>query len=128
MEPRLLDLQANTQPCGCKSWLYSRAGEVYCKSGNFRKNFNFPKSVKRHTFDRKISRLWYDSPISVVERVVSPFLRGFYFHETSHIRSFAKIKPSLKFPNLQYIYPDHVTLIYWIPDLCPFSYFDTEFT
>ena len=27
---------------------------------------------------------------------------GFYFHETSHVRSFAKIKPSWKFPNLQY--------------------------
>ena len=30
--------------------------------------------------------------------------RGFYFHETSHMHmwSFAKIKPSRKFPNLQY--------------------------
>ena len=28
--------------------------------------------------------------------------RGFYFHETSHMRSFAKIKPSQKFPNYQY--------------------------
>ena len=28
--------------------------------------------------------------------------RGFYFHETSHMRSFAKIKPSGKQPNLQY--------------------------
>ena len=25
--------------------------------------------------------------------------RGLYFHETSHMRSFAKIKPSRKFPN-----------------------------
>ena len=28
--------------------------------------------------------------------------RGFYFHETSHMQSFAKIKSSRKFPNLQY--------------------------
>ena len=27
---------------------------------------------------------------------------GLYFHETSHMQSFAKIKPSRKFPNLQY--------------------------
>ena len=29
-------------------------------------------------------------------------LWGFYFHETSHVRSFEKIKPSRKFPNFQY--------------------------
>ena len=29
-------------------------------------------------------------------------LRGFYFHKTSKIRSFAKIKPLRKFLNLQY--------------------------
>ena len=28
----------------------------------------------------------------------------FYFHETSHMRSFEKIKPSRKFSNLQYMY------------------------
>ena len=27
--------------------------------------------------------------------------RGFYFHEILHVRSFAKIKPSRKLPNLQ---------------------------
>ena len=26
--------------------------------------------------------------------------RGFYFHETSHMQSFVKIKPLRKFPNL----------------------------
>ena len=30
-------------------------------------------------FDRKISRLWYDSPISIVERVISPFCEDFIF-------------------------------------------------
>ena len=34
-------------------------------------------------------------------RVHFPISRGFYFHETLHMRSFAKIKPSQKFPNLQ---------------------------
>ena len=29
-------------------------------------------------------------------------LQGFHFHETSHMRSFVKIKPSRKFPNIQY--------------------------
>ena len=32
--------------------------------------------------------------------------REFYYHEASHIRSFAKIKPSRKFPNLQYLNGD----------------------
>ena len=29
--------------------------------------------------------------------------REFYFHETSHMQSFMKIKPLRKFPNLQYV-------------------------
>ena len=32
--------------------------------------------------------------------------RGFYFHETSHMRSFAKMKSSRKFPILKYK-PEH---------------------
>ena len=39
----------------------------------------FANSVKRHTFDWKISRQGYDSPISVVERVISPFCEDFIF-------------------------------------------------
>ena len=61
---------------------------VYCKSGNFRENFIFAKS---HICGDKNSRQGHDLCIS----------RGFYFHDTSHMRSFAKIKPSRKFPNLQ---------------------------
>ena len=30
-------------------------------------------------------------------------LRWFYFHKTSHLQRFAKIKPSREFPSLQYI-------------------------
>ena len=37
------------------------------------------------------SRLEHDLPVSVNNRVIS---RGFYFHKTSYIRIFVKIKPS----------------------------------
>ena len=43
-----------------------------------------------------------DLPTSVNDRAISSFREGFYFQETS-LRSFAKIKPSRKFPNLQYL-------------------------
>ena len=60
-------------------------------------------SVKRHICGIKKSRLGHDLPISVQDRVISPFSRGFNFHETSHMGSFAKIKPSRKIPNLQHV-------------------------
>ena len=44
----------------------------------------------------------HDLPISVNDRVISPIREGLIFHETSHMRSFAKIKLSRKFQNLQY--------------------------
>ena len=75
------------------------AGQLswYCKLGNFRENFIFANGVKRHIFATKayityISQHHTDLAIS----------RGVYFHETSHMRSFANIKPSQKFPNVQY--------------------------
>ena len=46
---------------------------VYCKTGIFRENFIFANSVKRDFCGVKISRLWYDVPISVNDRVISPF-------------------------------------------------------
>ena len=42
----------------------------------------------------KNSRLRQDLPISINDRVILPFREGL------HMRSFAKIKPSRKFPNL----------------------------
>ena len=36
-----------------QAW-YTIRDAVYCKSGNFRENFIFANSVKRHIFDRKI--------------------------------------------------------------------------
>ena len=73
---------------------------MYCKSGNFRENFIFANIVQRHIYGAKYSRLGYDFSISVNESDFA-ILRGFYFHETSH--AFAKIKPSRKFLNLQYL-------------------------
>ena len=71
----------------------------YCRFGNFRENFIFANSIKRHISDVKNSRLRQDLPISINDSdfVIS---RGFYFYETSPMRSFAKIKSSRKFPNL----------------------------
>ena len=66
-------------------------------------SFIFANSDLRHICDKKIAfRAWF-TYISKRQRdlIIS---RGFYFHETSHMRSFAKIKPSRKFLNLQYIY------------------------
>ena len=57
--------------------------------------------VKRHICDVKNLRLWHDLPISVNDRVIAPS-QGFCLHETSHLRSFVKTKPSRKFSNLQY--------------------------
>ena len=73
----------------------------YCKSGNFRENFILAYSIKRHICDAKNLRLGHDLHISVKGQSDFGLSRGFYFHETSHMRSFAKIKPLQKFPNLQ---------------------------
>ena len=65
----------------------------------------------------------------------SAISRGFYFHETSHMRSFAKFKPSRKFPNLQYIADmcdDRMgnmsifcaSVVYWYG---PYTYIETYF-
>ena len=46
---------------------------TYCKYRNFRENFIFVISVKRHICGVKNSRLGNDVPISVNDRVISPF-------------------------------------------------------
>ena len=40
----------------------------YCKFGNFRENFIFENSDKRHICDVKKLRLGYDLPVSVNDR------------------------------------------------------------
>ena len=71
----------------------------YCKSGNFHENFIYVNSVKRHICDDKNSRLGQVFTILISKRQSDfAILRGFYFHETSHICEVSrKIKPSRKF-------------------------------
>ena len=71
------------------SWQKQYWKYMYCKLGNFGKNFTFANGVKRHICDVYNSRLGHDLPISVNNRVIL------------HMRSFAKMKPLQKFLNLQ---------------------------
>ena len=82
---------------------------MYCKFGNFREHFIFANSAKRHICDVKESRLWHDLPISVNDRMISPYREDFIF---TKMRSFAKINPRENFANLEYpnIIDDHMTL------------------
>ena len=66
---------------------------VTVNPGNFVRILFSQLALKDIVKTGKISRLGYDLPISVVDRVISPFCEDFYFHETTHI------KPSRKFPN-----------------------------
>ena len=71
-----------------------------------RENFTFANNVNRHICDhlKFASRAWFT--ISVNDRVRVLFtLRGFYFHQTSHMRGFTKIKSSGKFPSSAKIKP-----------------------
>ena len=81
----------------------------YCKFGIFRENFIFANSVKRHICDVQVSRQMYDLPISVNDRVILPFRMGIIFAKlrenkilVKYNAKFREIKPSLKFPFLQY--------------------------
>ena len=69
---------------------------IYWKFGNFPENFIFTNSAKRHSCDQKFSRLEYDLPVSVVDSNFA-ISQAFYFHKTSQMQSFAKIKPSQNF-------------------------------
>ena len=52
---------------------------MYCKFGNFCKNFIFTNSAKTHIFDVKNSRQERDLPISVNDRVISQIHEDFIF-------------------------------------------------
>ena len=73
--------------------LMNKVCYMYCKFNNFRKNFIFTNSVKRHICDNQNLRQWHDLHISVNDRVISPYREDFII---------TKLKPSRKFPNLQY--------------------------
>ena len=51
----------------------------YCLFGNFRENFIFANSIKRHISDVKKSRIKQDLPLSINDRVILPFREGFIF-------------------------------------------------
>ena len=75
--------------------------QYYCKFEYFRENFIFANSANIHISDVKNSWLGHYLSTPVNNRGILPFLEGLIF---TNLRSFAKIKPSQKFPNLQYIY------------------------
>ena len=50
-----------------------------CKFGNFRENFIFANSVKRHICDVKYSRLEHHFTRSVNDRAITPFREGLIF-------------------------------------------------
>ena len=52
---------------------------IYCRFRNFRENFIFANSIKRHISDVKNSQLRQDLPISIKDRVILPFREGFIF-------------------------------------------------
>ena len=52
---------------------------VYWGFGYFRENFIFANSIKRHISDVKKSRLRQDLPLSINDRVISPFREGLIF-------------------------------------------------
>ena len=65
--------------------------KTYCQSGIFREKFIFANRVKRHICDVKYSRLGHDIPISLNDRVISPFRKGFIFTKLRENKTLAKI-------------------------------------
>ena len=49
-----------------------------CKFGNFRENFIFANSLKRHIYPVKNSRLWHYIPTSVKDKELLPFREGLF--------------------------------------------------
>ena len=52
---------------------------IYCRFRNFRENFIFANSIKRHISEVKNSRIRKDLPISINDRVILTFREGFIF-------------------------------------------------
>ena len=61
------------------TWIVRPSSLCYCKFGNFRDNFIFVNSVKRHICDVKKSRLGHELPISVQDRVITPVREDLIF-------------------------------------------------
>ena len=70
----------------------------YCKSGNFRENFIFANSAKRHICEvKKIRGLCCDLPISVNDKEISPFREGFIFTKLRIFEVSRKLNPRENF-------------------------------
>ena len=63
----------------------------------FVRNCIFANSVKRHICDAKISQLGHDLPISVNDRMGSPFFKGFLF---TKLRLYAKFPENKTLANI----------------------------
>ena len=79
-------MHQNLENCICEPLNYKIMGNStlivstcmgYCKSGNFRENFIFANSVKRHICDVYNSGLRHDLPISVNDRMIPSFREDF---------------------------------------------------
>ena len=79
---------------------------AYCKFGNFCEIFIFPNNIKSQIYDAKISRLWHDLPISVNDRVISPFREDFIFMRYAKFRENEPLTKISKLPvlNLQVLF------------------------
>ena len=66
---------------------------AYCKSGNF----IFANNVKRRICHAKNLRLGYDFPISVNNRVISPFCKDFIFTKLRICKVSRKLNPHENF-------------------------------
>ena len=61
---------------------------MYCRFGNFRDNFIFANSIKRHITcsDVKNSQLRQDLPISINDRVILPFREALFSRNFSNAK------------------------------------------
>ena len=78
-------------------------GEIeicYCKYVNFRENFIFAKSVKRHICNVKNLQLGHDLPLSVNDILISPFHKDFIFTKHGLCEDSQKLNLAKKNPNL----------------------------
>ena len=69
----------------------------YCRFGNFRENFIFANSIKRHISDVKNSRIRQDLPLSINDRVILPFREGFIFTKLRICEVSRKLSPRENF-------------------------------
>ena len=80
-------------------WPSSMFDVRYCESVNVRENIIFANGVERHICDVQNSRLGHNLPVSVNDRMISPF-REDCISRNFAFAKFRENKPSRKFPYL----------------------------